>query len=645
MSLVVSSKPHLTTFRHFDGNCYVLELPELVQYADSPFVARSDLVVREDDRLIGKRAFSVDEVVRKGRGAYLHFGDALFFSTSDNTDPNRTGRVYEPYVRGYSKGAFSAAPKALADVPYSDTDSHSCIDMRATPKLRAFYEEFQKRNTCRFKGLKDSEGLAALFYRIGQSGSSAATSSVGRTMPMYSFGGWQNAGKALSDFFGQERSQRLTNYKLYDTHNYVPLHPIMDGFARYFTMIRDPRRAFLSHYFWNTTIHNGKYSSTGEHYTFDEWLDIYYESHKGRHRAATLPMTRWFTHLDQPMFTIFEQLVTGTFQSADFDAPFEKAMKNSHELFFFIGITEYFDESLFILYLLLDIPKMPLWGYDLRSVKPSASEISPEQQAKIDELVATDVRFYTYWREKFETDFAAEIEFFRENVKSLRGQIVPQNPMPSRGLADGFFAKLAASRPSPEIYGPREAASRAYEQFDRRQYSASQSGRWAAVRTVLTYGEDILGPDGRKGSYSLVEDTTAANTHDMRMTAEMAFAGRQRVAFAYVKAAGRSHCTLWLYNDNATQRASASFSLETGDVTAIGVIGSEWSEAKAGMMPLRDGWCWIWLTAETADAALSSATLMLANGANESVYYDGDGKSGVHVFDPRIEPALAEWGW
>lgn len=645
MSLVVLSKPKLTTFKHFQGNCYILALPELAPQSDGPFLIQSDMVVREDDKLIGRRALSIDEIVEKGSGAYLHFGDALFFSTSDNTDPNANGRIYEPYLVGYSKGAFSSAPKPLADLPYVDTASHGYVDMRADPKLRDFYDEFQKRNTCKFKGLKNSNDLAALFLRIGQSGSSAALTSIARSMPMYSFGGWRDVGRAMSNYFGQERSQRKSSYKMYDTHNYVPLHPIMESFAQYFTFIRDPRRAFLTHYFWNTTIYKGKYSPTGAHYTFSEWLDVYYESHKGRHRAATLPMSRWFTHLDQPMFTVFEELLAGTFQTDDFEAPFERAMKNSVERFFFIGITEYFDESLFILYLLLDIPEMPLWAYDLRSLKPPASEITLEQQAKIDELIATDMEFYQFWREKFEKEFAVEIAFFKENIKSLRGQYVLANPNPSRGLAEDFFASASTMLASPEMCGPREAVVRFYGQHNRGKINGSGPGNWWPVRSVLDVQNDIAGPDGRLGVLRLLEDRTPAATHDIRLNLVAPLVGRKRVVFAFVKSAGRPCCGLWLYGKDAGARASASFSLEDGEIHSAGAVGGGWSNVKAGTVQMEDGWWWIWLAGETDDPSPPNATLLLSREVDGTVYYDGDGESGVYVFDPRIERELTDWGW
>jgi hypothetical protein len=43
---------------------------------------------------IGSPHCTHDDIRREGAGRYSHWGDTLYFSTSDNTDPNRNGRAY-----------------------------------------------------------------------------------------------------------------------------------------------------------------------------------------------------------------------------------------------------------------------------------------------------------------------------------------------------------------------------------------------------------------------------------------------------------------------------------------------------------------------------------------------------------------------
>ena len=254
------------------------------------------------------------------------------------------------------------------------------------------------------------------------------------------------------------------------------------------------------------------------------------------------------------------------------------------------------------------------------------------------------MKFYKYWREKFEGDFAAEIVFFREHVKSLRGHYVPAVPQTTCELAERFFRTIATMPRAPEICGPRIAVQDYYATTDRSALKKHPPGGWRGTRSQLGYDESMEGPDGRKGVLKLVEDQAPSNSHDMRLTRQSSLSGQKRVVFAFVKPAGRSHCALWLHGKDTSTRAVASFSLEDGEAQAIGVVGQGWRNAKAGMIHLRNDWWWIWLSAETDDPSALAAALLLSQATN-SLYYDGDGKSGIWVFDPRIEGELVDWGW
>lgn len=55
---------------------------------------RSNLVLLENGKRIGKAHTLHDEIRRTGRGAYSHWGESVYFSTSDSTDPRVNGRSY-----------------------------------------------------------------------------------------------------------------------------------------------------------------------------------------------------------------------------------------------------------------------------------------------------------------------------------------------------------------------------------------------------------------------------------------------------------------------------------------------------------------------------------------------------------------------
>jgi hypothetical protein len=59
----------------------------------------SMLMLLEDDTPLNAPHTAHDEIRRLGRGRYSHWGRYIYFSTSDNTDPRRNGRLYKVVQR------------------------------------------------------------------------------------------------------------------------------------------------------------------------------------------------------------------------------------------------------------------------------------------------------------------------------------------------------------------------------------------------------------------------------------------------------------------------------------------------------------------------------------------------------------------
>jgi hypothetical protein len=66
--------------------------PELADTTEQP--TRSPLQLFENDRLLGPAHSATSDVRDLGHGRFWHSKEALYFSTSDNTDPRSNGRVY-----------------------------------------------------------------------------------------------------------------------------------------------------------------------------------------------------------------------------------------------------------------------------------------------------------------------------------------------------------------------------------------------------------------------------------------------------------------------------------------------------------------------------------------------------------------------
>jgi glycosyltransferase involved in cell wall biosynthesis len=77
------------------GLGWIAPLPSLKRYSDSPANAvRSTLVLLEDGVALGPAHARHDAIREQGSGAYSHWGEALFFSTPDGSDPRNNGRSY-----------------------------------------------------------------------------------------------------------------------------------------------------------------------------------------------------------------------------------------------------------------------------------------------------------------------------------------------------------------------------------------------------------------------------------------------------------------------------------------------------------------------------------------------------------------------
>ena len=78
-----------------DGKAYVAKIPELEITSDSSvFPDRSTLAVCEGEGRLRPSHSVHSEIRTGGDGRFSHWGKELYFSTSDNSDPNANGRTY-----------------------------------------------------------------------------------------------------------------------------------------------------------------------------------------------------------------------------------------------------------------------------------------------------------------------------------------------------------------------------------------------------------------------------------------------------------------------------------------------------------------------------------------------------------------------
>jgi hypothetical protein len=87
--------PLARPFTHDMNHGHKCEVPSLAPMADSPATPqRSPLMLYEDGKPLWLRHSLHDHIRDVGCGRFCHWGDRLYFSSSDNSDPNSNGRTY-----------------------------------------------------------------------------------------------------------------------------------------------------------------------------------------------------------------------------------------------------------------------------------------------------------------------------------------------------------------------------------------------------------------------------------------------------------------------------------------------------------------------------------------------------------------------
>jgi hypothetical protein len=74
-------------------------MPELANLSDGMNdPCRSPLIVLENGLPLGPQHSTHEAIKSLGRGSLSHWGGALYFSTSDNSDPRANGRAYAALI-------------------------------------------------------------------------------------------------------------------------------------------------------------------------------------------------------------------------------------------------------------------------------------------------------------------------------------------------------------------------------------------------------------------------------------------------------------------------------------------------------------------------------------------------------------------
>ena len=84
-------RAELSEVRRESGHCYIATVPSRLL---SDRESASCLVILENGRPLGPAHARHADIRSLGGGRYSHWGDKMYFSVSDNSDPTANGRKY-----------------------------------------------------------------------------------------------------------------------------------------------------------------------------------------------------------------------------------------------------------------------------------------------------------------------------------------------------------------------------------------------------------------------------------------------------------------------------------------------------------------------------------------------------------------------
>jgi len=151
---------------------------------------------------------------------------------------------------------------------------------------------------------------------------------------------------------------------------------------------------------------------------------------------------------------------------------------------------------------------------------------------------------------------------------------------------------------------------------------------WGSARVSLLENASSA-PDGQSTAYLVTEDSTAANTHDVRTPFISLTNGTSYTFSIYAKPSESSPVNVIALRIAYSSTDIAYFNISTGAVV------SEGSDATGTIVDAGDGWYRCSVTSSNVDTGSQYSTVFLTDGTNIS--YSGDGTSGIYIYGAQFE--------
>jgi len=161
---------------------------------------------------------------------------------------------------------------------------------------------------------------------------------------------------------------------------------------------------------------------------------------------------------------------------------------------------------------------------------------------------------------------------------------------------------------------------------------------WIKTRATVT-ANTATAPDGTTSADSIVEDGTAANTHDLRQGGITNSATTNWTLSFFLKAVNRTWALIELQNTSATSnRARAWFNLQTGVVGTGNTVGSGITYVSHSIQNVGNGW-YRCVVVGTVDVSVTSIQAWVEGTiADNTTNYDGvNGQTSVYIWGAQLE--------
>jgi hypothetical protein len=334
----------------------------------------------------------------------------LLFWPRSNSNPNLDGRGYrlvtDDYTYLHRAGREQIPP-----------DERLAVDLFANPKIRDFVNGFRREHADEIWDVYN-EPAVAVFAGITSTGSTSASFALhhggGRCVFLP---GWETSERTKAELaaltVGVETIPEPDYPPQLTMHHWVNLQDKLPR-IKHWSMVREPVRRLVSKYYWglDTTGGNGQ--------SLDDWLNDICCGYGDW-------QLRWFSNISQDKtFCTHLNIDPEIFVSTDSglvlkDKLLAEAYTNVESHFFMVGVTELFDESLFVHALLTGARFVGKWPMECASSAPrDRLPVGDAALRRLRRHAECEISFYENMKAYFERQYADAINFFRENIGPLR---------------------------------------------------------------------------------------------------------------------------------------------------------------------------------------------------------------------------------